>query len=232
MSWTDLGSIKVIKYLRDKYSISTLIETGTFRGINARLHSKNFKLVMTCENNNAYYKEAKENLDYYPKYKNVIIRNENSPDFLKHLSLGTYIFYLDAHFYNPDLLEEDRFVVKKELENMKKFKDSVIVIHDFDNGLGHITYDGIDLNMDLLKTRLKNINKNFYFYTNTLEGCDIVKPNANAIIEAGLIVDFDTLGNLDYAWSSPRLTYRGILYCLPTKLSEKEIKSLGLRKWN
>ena len=232
MSWTDRKAIEVICYLRDKYKIKTLVETGTFKGINARLHSKNFNCVMTCENNNAYYEESKRNLDYYPKYKNVIIRNENSPDFLKHLSLNKYIFYLDAHFYNPDLLKEDRFVVKKELDNMRKFKNSVIIIHDFHNGLGGITYDDIKLDMDLIKTRLKKINKNFHFYTNTLEGCDPVKSNAKDIIDAGLEVDFDTLGNLDYAWSSPRLTYRGILYCLPTELSEKEIKLLGLRKWN
>jgi orotate phosphoribosyltransferase len=49
--------------------------------------------------------------------------------------------------------------------------------------------------------------------------------------EAGLIVDFDTLRNLDYAWQCPRLTYRGILYCLPTELNDKELKKLGLRKW-
>lgn len=231
MSWTDQGSIKVIKYLRDKYSIKTFVETGTFCGINARLHSKNFKNVFTCENNHSYYKRAKENLNYYPQYTNVIIKNENSPDFLKKLSLNKYIFYLDAHFYNPNDKIENRFIIKKELENMKKFKNSVIIIHDFSNGLGHITYDKIPLDMNLLKSRLKDINKNFHYYTNTLEGCDIVKSNAKSIREAGLEVDFDTLDNLDYAWTCPRLSYRGILYCLPTKLNDKELKKLRLREW-
>jgi len=206
------------------------VETGTYKGINARLYSKNFKLVFTCENNNAYYKQAKENFNYYPHYQNIIIKNESSPDFLKHLSLNKYIFYLDAHFYRADVPKKDRFIIFKELDNMKKFKDSVIIIHDFDNGLGHITYDGIDLNMDLLRKRLWLINKDFYFYTNTLEGCEPVKSNARDIRNAGLQVDFDTLDNLDYAWSSPRLTYRGILYCLPTKLNNIELKKLGLRK--
>ncbi len=229
MSWTDKKSVEVIKYLRDKYKIKTLIETGTFKGINARLHSKNFNTIMTCENNKTYFKEASENLR---NYNNVVVVKEESPNFLKRLSLNKYIFYLDAHFYNPNLAKENRFVVLKELENMKKFKNSVIIIHDFSNGLGHVTYDNIDLDMNLLKSRLKRINKKFFFYTNTLEGCNIVKQNAKDIKDAGLEVDFDTLDNLDYAWTTPRLTYRGILYCLPSELNKLELKELGLRKWN
>lgn len=229
MSWTDQQSVNVIKYLRDKYAISTLIETGSFKGINARLHSKNFNLVMTCEKHNAYYEEAKENLK---DYSNVIIKKEDSPDFVKRLSINPYIFYLDAHFYDPSLpTGKEKFVVLKELKNMKKFKNSIIIIHDVNNGLGHITYDGMDLNIELLEKSLKRINKRFHFYTNTLEGCNVVKNNAAAIRKAGLTVDYDTLDNLDYAWSSPRLTYRGFLYCLPDALSAKELKKLGLRKW-
>ena len=229
MSWTDLGSIKVIKYLRDKYDIRTLIETGAYKGINARLHSKNFKQVITCENNIDYLKKATINLS---AYNNVTLVRENSPKFLSKLSLNSYMFYLDAHFYNPKIPKKDRFVVLKELDNMIKFKNSVIIIHDFDNGLGHITYDGIDLDMDLIRDKLKQINKNFYFYTNTIDGCIPVKPIAKEMIEAGLEVDYDTLNNLNYMWSSPRLLCRGILYCLPTELSQKELKELKLRKWN
>ncbi len=229
MSWTDKKAVEVIKYLRDKYDIKTLIETGAFKGINARLHGKNFETVMTCENQNSYFEEAKENLK---QCDNVILIKEDSPSFLHHLSINQYIFYLDAHFYNPNLAIEDRFVIKNELENMKKFKNSIIIVHDFDNGLGHVTYDNIDLDIELLRNKLKKINKKFFFYTNTLESCDIVKSNAKDIKDAGLEVDFDTLDNLDYAWTSPRLTYRGILYCLPTELNKLELMKLGLRKWN
>ena len=115
---------------------------------------------------------------------------------------------------------------------MKRFKDSIIIIHDFDNNLGHITYDGIKLDMKLVEKKLKSINKNFYFYTNRLESVDLVPPNAVEMKEAGLEVDFDTLDNLNYAASTPRLSYRGLLYCLPTKLSNKELNNLGLRTWN
>jgi len=229
MSWTDKKSIEVINYLKRKYKISTFVETGTYRGINARLHSNNFNYVLTCENDDISYKIAVDNLKHYD---NVIIENLDSPKFLNKLALSQYIFYLDAHFYNPKLKKKDRFVVVKELDNMRKFKDSVIIVHDFDNGLGHITYDGIKLDLDLIRQKLKAINKNFYFYTNTLDSCDIVTPNAQDIIYAGLEVDFDTLDNLNYAWTTPRLTYRGILYVLPTKLTNKEMNTLGLRTWN
>ncbi len=235
MSWTDKQAVENIKYFRDKYKIKTFVETGTFKGINARLHINNFNLVMTCEKNHAYYQEAKYNLNNYKKKrdddKKIIIVNEDSPKFLNKITLGRYIFYLDAHFYDPDVLKEDRFIVKKELENMKKFKNSIIIIHDFDNGLGHIAYDEIPLNMELLESRLLKINKNFFFYTNTLKGCNPVKPLADDIRDAGLIVDFDTLDCINYAWTSPDKTYRGYLYCLPTKLNEKELKQLGLREW-
>ena len=230
MSWTDKKSVEVIKFLRDKYKIDTLVETGTFKGINARLHSNNFISVLTCEKNYEYYEEAIKNLK---DCKNVICVNESSPDFLHHLSIGPRMFYLDAHFYDPEIPPgEDKFVVLKELDNMIKFKQSIIIIHDFDNGLGHITYDGIKLDMKLVKKRLLKINKDFHFYTNRLESCNIVTSEANDIIEAGLTVDFDTLDNINYAWTSPRLTYRGLLYCLPSELTEKELNKLGLREWN
>jgi len=228
MSWTDKKAVEVIKYIRDKYKIKTLVETGTFRGINAQLHSKNFDLVLTCENNKQYHDSAGYRLFKCP---NVILALQDSPKFLKSLLKEKYIFYLDAHFYNSKIPKKDRFVVLKELDNMKKFKDSIIIIHDFSNGLGHITYDGIELDMDLVRSRLKKINKKFHFYTNKLESCDIVTPISSDIIQSGLQIDKETLSNLDYAWTTPRLTYRGLLYCLPTKLSDKEIKLLGLRKW-
>jgi len=71
--------------------------------------------------------------------------------------------------------------------------------------------------MNLLKKDLLKINSKFKFYTNELSSCDIKKIN-----EAE---NEDEKDNLEYAWSEPRLTYRGILYCLP-----KEVKIDGLKK--
>lgn len=230
MSWTDQKAIEVIKYLRDKYEIKTLVETGTYMGVNAELHHRNFEKVITCEKIKEYFDKAQWRLC---KYNNVFVVNENSPDFLKKLTLDRYLFYLDAHFYNPRMPKgKGKFIILKELENMKKFKNSVIVIHDFDNGLGHCNYDGVRLDIKLLREPLKNITDEFYLYTNRLESCDIVKPNREDMEAAGLPIDEETLGNLNYAWKTPRLTYRGILYCLPTELKQEELDKLGLRKWN
>ncbi len=86
--------------------------------------------------------------------------------------------------------------------------------------------------MKLLKKRLLAINKNFKFYTNRLESCDIVKPERRDILDSGLPYEADVISNLEYAQKEPRLTYRGILYCLPNKLKQNEMEELGLREWN
>lgn len=230
MSWTDKQAIVVIKYLRDKYKIKTFIETGTFKGINAQLHSKNFDAVITYEKIKKYYNEAHRRLN---SILNVFIFNEESQNSLKKWQTNEMIiFYLDAHFYDKSLPKNKRFVVLDELKALKGRKNSIIIIHDFDNGLGHIVYDGQPLNLKLIKKDLFNVNSKFQLYTNNLESCNPVTLNYKDITDSGLNLDMETIDNINYAWTAPRLTYRGILYCLPSKLSNKEMKELGLRKWN
>ena len=55
MSWTDTKSVEAIKYLRDRFQVKEFIETGTFKGINARRHSKNFEKITTCEIKQEYF---------------------------------------------------------------------------------------------------------------------------------------------------------------------------------
>lgn len=222
MSWTDKKAIEHIKKIRDIFKIKTFVETGTFKGVNAQLQSKHFKRVLTCENNQDFFLQAYKRLK---DIKNVFMFFENSPDFLKRFNHSEpLLFYLDAHFYDKNL--KNKFVVLEELENLRGRKNVVIIIHDFDNCLGHIVYDGQPLNLDLLKDKLRKINPTFKFYTNELSSCDIVKPNKEDIIKAGLTYDKEVRDNLKYAWSEPRLTYRGILYCLP-----EEVNINGLRKF-
>lgn len=236
MSWNDKQSIRVIKYLRDKYKIKDFVETGTYKGVNAKFHSGNFERVFTCEKEVENYNKAKERLK---KCNNVTSILQHSPDFLKDY-VAKYnkekrkdkvLVYLDAHFYDPELPKgRGKFVILEELKNLKSL-DCIIVAHDFDNNLGHITYDGISLDLDLLRPGLQKINPKFNFYTNTLASCDIVRPNCKDIRKAGLECHEDISSVLKTAWSEPRLTFRGILYVLPTKLTKKELKELGLRKW-
>jgi hypothetical protein len=236
MSWTDKKAVEVIKFIRDKFKVTQFVETGTFKGINLQLHSKNFKSVVGCELVKDYYFESCERLCGKLIEGEAYIWNESSPVFLKSwISQGLFdkmpIIYLDAHFYDAKLPKNKRFVVIDELKALKGFKDCIIIIHDFKNNLGHINYDNIPLDFGLLESHLNKVNPEFHFYTNTLEGCDIVKNDIDDIKAAGLPIDEVVLDNLKYVWSSPVKTYRGILYCLPSKLSDKEMRKLGLTKW-
>ena len=213
MSWTDKQSINVIKKLRDFYNIKTYIETGTFKGIGAQVQASNFDKVITVETNVGFYNEAKKRLE---KLVNVEQKLMDSAEFLSEYETdGPTMFYLDAHFYNPN---GPRWQVQRELDAMFGMENSIIVIHDFDNNLGHCVYDGERLGLNVVKEGLLRINPNFKFYTNNLEGCDIMKPQ-----EA---TDEVMRDNLNYAWRTPRLTYRGILYATPTEIPE----SFGLVK--
>ncbi len=234
MSWTDKKSIEIIKQLRDTFNVKTFLETGTFKGINARLHAKNFQEVLTCELLKENFLSVKEKLK---NYQNIKIFNISSPEFLNSF-VNKYkeenrndivLMYLDAHFYDSSLPKEKRFVVLNELKVLKNFNKCIIIIHDFDNGLGHITYDGQPLDLQLIKKDLMAVNPEFKLYTNDLSNCDIVKPSIKDIKESGLVFDEETLDNLEYAWSIPRLTYRGILYAVPEELN----KDFALKRiWN
>lgn len=225
MSWTDKEALRQICRIRDVYNIRTFVETGTFRGVNASVQSYNFDVVLTCEINSEYFAQAKQRL---ATKQNVIISQKTSPQFLwefsrKRSKATCVLYYLDAHFYDETLPKEDRYVVLKELDSLAGDTNCAVVIHDFDSfGLGHLEYDGIPLNLALVKDKLLAINPNFTFYGNTLAGCDIVEPEDlidNKV--PGLEEDAWVSDNLQYVWSRPDKTYRGLLYATPTPLPEE-----------
>ena len=223
MSWIDKKSIEQVLKLRDKFHISTYIETGTFKGINAKFHAQNFKEVLTCDIGEEYLKKAREKLK---SYKNVFIYKQPSPDFLKSFverynregRKDIVLLYLDAHFYDPALPPEEKWVVKRELKALAGFKNCVIYIHDFDcQGLGHCSYGGEHLDLELVKDDLLRVNPNFHLYTNSRELCDIYDEKTIADVP-GITLDEDTLDNMRFAHSAERSTYRGILYASPAEL--------------
>lgn len=224
--WTDKKATSNIAYLIKKFKIPVMIETGTFKGINAKVMSRYVPLLYTVEKQKEYYEIAKERLVFIP---NVSIVHDDGAEFLRRLQGDEKrLFYLDAHFY--DKKAKEKFVVKKELKALKDRKNCVIVIHDFDNGLGHITYDGQPLDMDLLRNDLDNINLNFYYYTNELSSCDIIGGPVYFRQPEWTYTEIEDIeDNLNYVWSKPEKTYRGILYCLPKPLTKKEMKQMGLK---
>jgi len=208
MSWIDRNAVKTITRLGREFCVKDFIETGTFKGINAEVMSRHFR-VTTVEVNEEYYREAQIRLK---DKRNVNMVLMDSAEFLRRFveeykaegRVDNVLFYLDAHFYNP---KGPRWQVLRELEALRGFNKGIIVIHDFDNGLGHCIYDGERLGMNILKKPLKRVNKDFRFYTNRLEDCDIM-----GVSEA---TDPIMRDNLVYAHKTPRLTYRGILYAIP-----------------
>ncbi len=223
MSWTDKKSIEQILKLRDRFNISTFVETGTFKGINAKFHAQNFKEVLTCELIEEYFEIAKERLR---PYRNVFIYKQSSPKFLKWFiqrynqegRRDVVFIFLDAHFYDPSLPPEEKWVVINELKALKGFKNCIICIHDFDcEGLGHCVYDGENLGWLVVKEDLMKVNSNFHFYTNTREFCEIYNEKTIANVP-GITLDEDTLDNIKYAWTSEVKTYRGFLYATPEEL--------------
>ena len=234
MCWHDRTAAETIHKLAYDFNIRTFVETGTFKGVNAKYQSKNFGRVMSCEINPEYFKIAEKRTVDCP---NVYLFNQSSPEFLMCFKLlqlqiiGTSIvfIYLDAHFYDPNLPPEDRWVVLKELEALKEFRQCFVCIHDFDcSGLGHLTYDGQPLNFDLVVEKLTKVNPNFYYYCNTREHCEI-HTEASIIGVPGMEADEDTIDNIQYSHTDDRRKYRGMLYCSPVELDLSRYELVELK---
>jgi len=218
--WLDKNATCNCLAIKDAYRVSTFIETGTFRGVNLKFWSYHFKEVIGCELNPTYHKITRDRMGDIINYK---LYNMSSPDFIREF-VAQYrkdhrkdyvIFYLDAHFYDPSLV--NKFVVIDELKALEGFNKAIIVIHDFDtkNGLGHITYDGVPLDLDLVMTPLLLVNKTFSFYRNTPQTCD---PHTLDSIQyvRGIEPDEDTIETIKYH-NNDWLKKRGLLYCLPNQ---------------
>lgn len=116
--------------------INTLIETGTCEGGFAIIAASVFNKVITIELNSYYYERAKKELQFID---NVELINGNSIDVLKNIlpkQKRPLVFYLDAHFFNPDnsespLIPRSEFPLFKELELIKtRNKKDIVIIDD------------------------------------------------------------------------------------------------------
>lgn len=218
--WYDLRATHNTILIKDIYKVSTFVETGTFRGVNLKFWASYFNNVIGCELNPEYYAITKDRLDHTYNKINYQLINKSSPDFLSEYikqyrqdkRTDYVIFYLDAHFYDSKL--PNKFVVLDELDALYDFDKAIIIIHDFDvSGLGHIEYDGISLNFDLVKDALNSVNPEFDYYRNTRERSDV--HNLDSIKYCfGLDADADTIETINYH-QEDRLKHRGLLYCLP-----------------
>lgn len=228
MCWTDKIATEQILKLRDEFLITTAIATGTFYGADVELYAQYFKEVYSMDIEPKYWEIASAKL---ANYRNVTLALMPSWEFivkfrdwyeLRNRNDIVY-FYLDAHFYDPDLAPEDKWVVVRELKALKDFRNCVICLHDFDNGeLGHLIYDGEPLGWNVISEHIRKVNPDFYYYTNTKEWCDIY--NEETVKELPLTVDEYVLDGIRYANRSDEKRYRGILYAIPYKLNLAEYK--------
>lgn len=131
--------------IKDNYSISSLIETGTFRGNGIRIAIEaGIERIHSIEIDPDFYHCA---VDEFQSYQGVSIHlgssHEILPDLLRFSSLkGNALFWLDAHFpladkgevsYKSELNPAKRMPILSELEAIVRFRedfDDLIIIDD------------------------------------------------------------------------------------------------------
>ena len=232
MSWTDKIALEEILKLRDEFNIETAIETGTWRGTNTELYARHFKDVYSIDIDTDALAIASSKLKSYPNVKLVNMPSWEALSLLKasynfKMRKDIVFFYLDAHFFDPKLPPEDKWVVVKELKALKDFPNCVICIHDFDNGeLGHLVYNDEHLGWNVVGEHITQINPKFWYYTNTKEWCKIY--NEETISELPITVDEYVIDNIRFANSSDVKKYRGILYAVPQRLDTTKYRLIEL----
>lgn len=144
--------------LRDRFGLTTAVETGTCLGYTTLWLSKNFEKVYTIELNKEYCEIARAKFLQYP---NITSIHGNSADVIGELNFESInslwtkvIFFLDAHWSgNCPLLKELYSIYKLSLR-------PVIAIHDFrvpGQELGYDSFKGQAFELNWIKRQLKQI---------------------------------------------------------------------------
>ena len=122
--------------LRDKFGISTIVETGTHEGKSTQLLSTLFDRVYSCE---LYW-------DRYVHYYTELLKNNKVklikgssanvlPDIFDEIGNDKFILYLDAH-------ESDSLPLRDELQIVADYGfKPVIIIHDWDLHITGLTIE-------------------------------------------------------------------------------------------
>jgi len=111
--------------LKDQYSLTTVIETGTYHGITTEWLSSNFEKVYTVECNSSFYDESKKRISGLENISHFLM---DSPLFLARIlptiDASKTIVFLDAHWYTNPVLQELAAIKKSG-------KKPILAIHDF-----------------------------------------------------------------------------------------------------
>jgi hypothetical protein len=138
-----------------KYSVSNVIETGTFEGETSRALSVMAPNVLTIESNFEYYRKATDNLK---DIANVVSVIGDSPELLKLFipqMRGRLLLFLDAHWGPVWPLEQELASIRLAVQK------PVIVIHDFKvdgrPDIGFDSYGGLECSWPQFGGLVENI---------------------------------------------------------------------------
>ena len=230
MCWPDRHALGILTQIRDQFETKVLIETGSAEGNWIIMYSKIFLGTYGCEIDKEFHKICRRRISrlkispetsHLHSFDCLEMTSPHFIDFMEKRRWTHDVFMLDAH-------TPGSWPILEELKALRGSISCLIVIHDFKvegEELGYICYDGQALNLPLVEKDLFAVNPDFCLYTNTRETCDIW-PREELRVFLGKQYDeyFDKA--MDYVWSKPEKTYRGILYATPEPLCN----SMGLRR--
>jgi predicted O-methyltransferase YrrM len=169
-----------------KYNISTIVETGTYKGWSTNILAKKVNKVITIDVSEDFLNEAKKN---NLQNKNIDFYQGSSSDILEKILVknnDSILFFLDAHWgkYWP-LHDELKIIKNKEII-------PIIIIHDFyvpdkdgNAKFGYDKYDTKVLNFDYVRPSMEKIygvDGYTHYCLNESEinaGCGIFTPKDN-----------------------------------------------------
>jgi len=167
-AFEDRFAFEEISKLIDKFKIKRIVETGTYLGWSTKKLCEFGINVDSIEINEEFYDEAKKNL----KFKNLKLHLGNSVDVLSEIikeDEKNLLLFLDSHWYDLPLLKELNILAEKKI-------NPVILIHDFfvpdEDGnakFGFDSYDGNELNFNLIQNHIENIYGGIYEFHYTTE---------------------------------------------------------------
>ena len=146
-----------VKVLKEKYSLTMALETGTHVGTSTVFFTKVFDQVFTMDINDSFLAQAKVNLKDQSNVK--IVRGNTGTELNKILDdipKDTKMFiYLDAHWYDywPLLDEIRQLATRKDI-----IYNSVMVVDDvkvpYRDDIPYDSYKGVALSYDFVKEEL------------------------------------------------------------------------------
>jgi 16S rRNA G966 N2-methylase RsmD len=211
LSWTDRVAFSNILQIKKDFNIDKAVITGVFYGGDAELYSHYFKKVIAVDKDPESLKIARERLNHLDNITLLCMDSSACIKIVRDLD-GMTLYYLDAHFFDKN--NPSRWVVQNELKTLENTK-CVIIIHDYDNGLGHLVYDNEHMGWNVVGELIQKVNPDFNYYTNNV--CDVYNEHTIRKLKE-IHTDKYILDALKYANSSIIKRDRGILYAVPCKL--------------